>query len=69
MSLPEGIHLDEGLRAEVRVSGPRQEPSGDLFERSLVEAGLIEEINTPSPHVPEEDRTPTQVEGVNLYCR
>lgn len=68
VSLPEDVHLDEGLRAEVRVSVPRQEPSEDLFEQGLVEAGLMKK-SKPLLHTCLKRTAPRCRSRVNLYCR
>ena len=64
--LPEDVHLDEGLRVEVRVSRPEQESREETFKKRLVEAGLITRIRKPSWPLAEEDRIPIQVKGQPL---
>ena len=64
--LPEDVHLDEGLRVEVRVSRAEQESREETFKKRLVEAGLITRIRKPSWPLAEEDRIPIQVKGQPL---
>jgi hypothetical protein len=64
--LPENVHLDEGLRVEVRVSTAEQESREEMFKERLVEAGLIERIRKPSWPLVEEDRIPIRVKGKPL---
>lgn len=64
--LPKDVHLDEGLRVEVRIRETGQESPEELFKKRLVEAGLLEEIRKPSRPLAEQDRTPIQVKGKPL---
>jgi len=61
--LPEGVHLAEGLRVEVRVPRSGQESREAMFKKRLVEAGLLERITEPSWALVEENRTPIRVKG------
>jgi predicted DNA-binding antitoxin AbrB/MazE fold protein len=61
--LPENVHLDEGLRVEVRIREPGQESLEELFKRRLVEVGLLEEVRRPSRPLADRDRTPIEVKG------
>lgn len=68
--LPEGVHLDEGLIAEVRIppvvaKQPWAAHPEDRFKQRLAELGLLREIKTPSG-VSGGDRTPIQVKGKPL---
>ena len=64
--LPEGVHLNEGLRVEVWVREAGQESAEELFKKRLVEAGLIEGIRRASWPLAEQDRTPMRVKGKRL---
>jgi hypothetical protein len=64
--LPEGVHLDDGLRVEVWVREAGKEPAEELFKKRLVEAGLIEGIRRSSWPLAEGDRTPMRVKGKPL---
>jgi hypothetical protein len=44
----EDVHLDEGLRVEVRIPEAGQETPEELYKKRLVEVGLLEEIRRPS---------------------
>jgi hypothetical protein len=64
--LPEGVHLDEGLRVEVWVPEAGQETTEELYKKQLVEVGLLEEIRRPSRPWTDQDRTPSKVKGKPL---
>jgi hypothetical protein len=64
--LPENVHLDEGLRVEVRIREAGQESPEELFKKRLVEVGLLEEIRRPSWPLADQDRMPIQVKGKPL---
>lgn len=64
--LPEGIQLEDGLRVEIRIREPGQDPAEELFKQRLVEKGLIETIKRPSRGLPDQDRTPIEVKGQPL---
>jgi hypothetical protein len=64
--LPEGVHLDEGLRVEVWVPEAGQETPEELYKKQLVEVGLLEEIGRPSRPWTDQDRTPIKVKGEPL---
>lgn len=64
--LPENVHLDEGLRVEIRIREAGQESPEELFKKHLVKVGLLEEIRRPSGPLADQDRTPIQVEGKPL---
>jgi hypothetical protein len=61
--LPEDVHLDEGIRVEVRVRPIGEESLEDLYKQTLVQAGLIKEAKRHPRDVPKEDRTPIRVDG------
>jgi hypothetical protein len=64
--LPEDVHLDEGLRVEVRIPETGQETLEELYKKRLIEAGLLEEIRRPSGPWTDQDRTPIKVKGKPL---
>ena len=64
--LPEGVHLDEGLRVEVRVPEAGQETPEESYKKQLVEVGLLQEIRQPSRPWTDQDRTPIKVKGKPL---
>ena len=64
--LPEGVHLEEGLRVKIRIRETGQQSPEDLFKKRLVEGGLMERINRPSGSLADQDRTPIQVKGKPL---
>ena len=64
--LPEDVHLDEGLRVEIRIRETGQDSPEELFKKHLVEVGLLEEIKKPSSPLADQDRTPIQVKGKPL---
>lgn len=64
--LPKDVHLDEGLRVEVRVPKAGQESREEMFKKRLVEAGLMERTREPSWPLVEEDRIPIRVRGKPL---
>jgi hypothetical protein len=64
--LPEDVHLDEGLRVEVRIPEAGQETPVELYKKRLVEVGLLEEIRRPSRPRTDQDRTPIKVKGKPL---
>jgi hypothetical protein len=64
--LPDDVHLDEGLRVEIRIREAGQESPEELFKKRLVEVGLLEAIRKPSWPLADQDRTPIQVKGKPL---
>jgi hypothetical protein len=64
--LPEDVHLDEGLRVEVRIPEAGQETPEESYKKRLIEVGLLEEIRRPFGLLADEDRTPIQVKGKPL---
>jgi len=64
--LPEDVHLDEGLRVEVRIPESGQESPEELFKKRLVEVGLLEAIRRPCWPLAGHDRTPIRVKGKPL---
>jgi hypothetical protein len=64
--LPEYVHLDEGLRVEVRILEAGQETPEGLYKKRLMEVGLLGEIRRPSGPVMDQDRTPIKVKGKPL---
>ena len=64
--LPEDVHLDEGLRVEVRIRKAGKGSSEDLFKERLVEAGLLQGIGRPSWPLANQGRRPIQVKGKPL---
>lgn len=64
--LPEDVHLDEGLRVEVRIREAGQGSPEELFKKRLVEVDLLEKIRRPSWPLAGQDRTPIQVKGKSL---
>ena len=64
--LPEDVHLDEGLRVEVRIPEAGEEAPEALYKRRLMEVGLLGEIRRPSGPGADRDRTPIKVKGKPL---
>ena len=64
--LPEDVHLDEGLRVEVRIPEAGEETPEALYKRRLMDVGLLGEIRRPSGPGTDQDRTPIQVKGKPL---
>ncbi len=69
--LPEDVQLREGERVEIRLLDassflPALPSPEDLFQRHLLELGLLHEIKAPMSGPPAGDRTPIQVEGQPL---
>ncbi|MGI8587573.1 MAG: hypothetical protein ACR2M0_07805 [Chloroflexia bacterium] len=66
--LAEGVHLDDGLRVEVRAPAPEveaQQAAEDLLKQKLMESGLVKEFRNP-PYPPTGDRIPIHVKGKPL---
>ena len=71
VALPEGAHLDDGTRVEIRSLAPgdpvsNQPPESTLeLKRRLVEAGLLEDIRPASTVAVQTDvdRSPAVVRG------
>ena len=69
--LPDGVHLDDGLKVEIHVvtpPGDRSEEveSEELFKQRLLEAGLLSEIRRPSPAGKARKRVPIRFKGKPL---
>jgi hypothetical protein len=64
--LPEDVHLDEGLRVEVRIPEAGQETPEEGYKRRLIEVGLLAEIRRPSGPWTDQDRAPIKVKGKPL---
>ena len=69
--LPEGIHLADGTRVEVRTLPQDDRPTEEdlreeLFREELVASGLLLKNKRVPRREPEGDRTPIQVEGEPL---
>ena len=64
--LPEDVHLDEGMRVEIRIREAGQGSPEELYKKRLIELGLLEEIRKPSGPLAGQDRTPIQVKGKPL---
>jgi hypothetical protein len=64
--LPKDVHLEEGLRVEVRVPGTEGEPLEALFRQRLVETGLMERAERPPLGMTPRDRAPIRVKGKPL---
>lgn len=62
--LPKDVHLEDGLRVEIRVREQEKQASEVLFRQRLVAIGLMEKAEKPrQPVIEQLDRTPIQVEG------
>jgi hypothetical protein len=64
--LPKDVHLEEGLRVEVRVPGADKESLEALFKQRLLEAGLLQDSERPVPGIAPRHRTPIRVKGKPL---
>jgi len=65
--LPKDVHLEDGLRVEIRVRQTESEPAEALFKQRLVEMGLLAQAGeTGGPATKEQDRTPIRVKGKPL---
>lgn len=69
--LPEGVHLEDGLRVEVKTLSQddaltEEEQREEQFRERLVAIGLLRENKRVSRQSLEGDRTPIQVKGKPL---
>jgi hypothetical protein len=65
--LPQDVHLEDGLRVEIRIPEMEGESAEALLKQRLVELGLLAKARKPGKtHVKQRDRTPIRVEGKPL---
>jgi len=65
--LPKDVHLEDGLRVEIRVRQTESEPAEALLKQRLVEMGLLAKAGeTGRPATKTQDRTPIRVKGKPL---